>query len=108
MLCVSATSQFLGIYWGGRRVLARYRTLSADLAAIQEITRLGLDSQTSARRQSAIREPTSNWTTVEYVTEFVELAILRHAVEELRWPALLLGGGVILATIAGIIPLWSI
>lgn len=97
---------FSGLFWGAAEVVNERRRLTHDLDAIERIAGENLNYEEKAARMNEIRPSASSFTTTLYGLEWTQRLILNHAVQSLRWPALLTALGVIFATAASVWSIW--
>ncbi|MGM9439058.1 hypothetical protein ACTAF0_01800 [Streptomyces murinus] len=98
------------IIWGGLALRKDYRKLVSDLEAIDRVIEALVGTYESSEAQSAamyaIREPAFNYGRLTYTYEWAQRLVWEQAMNDLRGPAWLAIGGLVLATVAGAWSLW--
>jgi hypothetical protein len=98
------------IVWGGLALREDYRKLVSDLDAIDLVIEAPEGTYASSEAQSAamyaIREPKFNGGRLTYTYEWSQRLVWAQAMNDLRGPAWLAAGGLVLATVAGAWSIW--
>lgn len=100
----------VAVIWGWLSIRSDYHKLVRDLDAIDVVIQAPQGTYASGEEQSeamyAIRAPMFNVGRATFAGEWTQRLILKQAMDDLRGPAWLAGGGLLLSTVAGVWSLW--
>lgn len=88
---------FAGVFRGALALRREHKHLTAALTDVQRIARdSGTPPSERDERLRATLIPSSNWTDVLYMREYVRAAVIAQAYENLKYPALLVLSGALM------------
>lgn len=97
-----------GVYWGARRSVKEFRKLKRDLAKLESIQAdESLPAEERNQRRLDYLYPTGTWGHIEYHREYTRFAVLSLAIEDLKWPAAMTAGGILLGSLGSLLSLWA-
>ncbi|MEU5252347.1 hypothetical protein [Streptomyces longwoodensis] len=110
MTAVGGLLPLVAIVWGGAALRRDYRKLVSDLDAIDQVIQAPEGTYESPEARSAamdaIREPAFNFGRLTYTYEWAQRLVWEQAMNDLRGPAWLAAGGLVLATVSGAWSIW--
>jgi hypothetical protein len=91
------------LIWAWLVTRRQYGTLNNDLTCIHAIGEAHSEPSEATAQMEAVRVPTATYTTVLYVPEEVERAILASALKDLKGPAQLAGAGALVGMLGSLL-----